>query len=157
MGEKLNLGCGEDYRNGWVNADIRPTVDPDVVVDLDCLPLPFDDNSFEEVLLDNVLEHVTDQYAVLQELHRISKSDATLTFRGPHWNSPGAWIDPTHTRPFSHRTFDHYLLADLFKVEEVSATRIRMGRLLPERFALALADHIGHIISEIEVCVSVRK
>lgn len=157
MGEKLNLGCGDDYREGWVNADIRATVDPDIVVDLDRLPLPFADDTFEVLLLDNVLEHVADQFAVLQELHRITAPGGTITFAGPHWNSPGAWIDPTHTRPFSHRTFDHYLVSDLFNVESVSATRVRMGRLLPERVALVLADHVAHIVSEIEVTVTVRK
>mgnify|MGYP000704003845 CR=1 FL=1 len=157
MGEKLNLGCGDDYRAGWVNADVRPAVDPDVVVDLDCLPLPFADDAFGEILLDNVLEHVDDQYAVLRELHRVAAAGATMTFRGPHWHSPGAWIDPTHTRPFSRRTFEHYLVADLFDVETVSATRVRMGRLLPERVALALGDHVGHLVSEIEVTVSVLK
>lgn len=157
MGQKLNLGCGRDYRDGWVNADIRLEVDPDVVLGLDHLPLPFDDDTFETVLLDNVLEHVDDQLAVLRELHRVSEPGAELTFRGPHWNSHGAWIDPTHTRPFSHETFEHYLVADLFSVENVSARRVRFGRLLPERAALVLADHVGHVVSEIEVTVRARK
>lgn len=155
MGAKLNLGCGDDYRQGWVNADLRRSVEPDVVVDLDCLPLPFADDAFEEVLMDNVLEHVDDQLEVLRELNRISEPGAEITFRGPHWNSAGAWIDPTHTRPFSRKTFDHYLVSDLFEVEDVSATRVRFGRLLPERLALELADHVGHVVSEIEVRVRV--
>jgi SAM-dependent methyltransferase len=156
MGEKLNLGCGNDYRADWVNADIRREVSPDVVVDLDELPLPFKNNAFEEILLDNVLEHTDNQLEVLQELHRIGEPDAKITFRGPHWNSHGAWIDPTHTRPFSEKTFEHYLVEDFFEVEEVSADRIRFGRLFPENLALKLADHIGHIVSEIEVKVHVR-
>jgi SAM-dependent methyltransferase len=155
MDEKLNLGCGQDYREGWVNADIRRAVDPDVIVNLDSLPLPFADDAFEQVLLDNVLEHADDQLRVLHELHRISRPDARITFRGPHWNSHGAWIDPTHTRPFSHKTFDHYLVEDLFEVKRVSADRIRFGRLFPTGLALKLADHVGHIVSELEVTVRV--
>lgn len=157
MEQKLNLGCGEDYREGWVNADIRPEVDPDLVVDLDCPPLPFRDDTFDQILLDNVLEHTTDHFEVLRELYRISKPDAEITFRGPHWNSHGAWIDPTHTRPFSHKTFQHYLVADLFKIEQVRPKRIRFGRLLPRKFALKLADHVGHVVSEIDVTVRVVK
>lgn len=157
MGEKLNLGCGDDYRDGWINADIRGNVNPDVLVDLDQLPLPFKNSTFEEILLDNVLEHVKDQFAVLQELHRIAEAGAKITFRGPHWNSRGAWIDPTHTRPFSVKTFEHYLVEDLFEVERISATRIRFGRLLPQDIALKLADHMGQIVSEIEVEVKVWK
>jgi len=157
MTTRLNLGCGDDYRAGWVNADIRPEVDPDIVVDIDRLPLPFEDNSFEYVLLDNVLEHVSDQFDVLRDLHRISKPGAMMTFRGPHWNSHGAWIDPTHTRPFSHKTFEHYLVADLFEIEDVSITKVRFGRLFPDRVALTLADHIVHVVDEIEVRVRVVK
>lgn len=154
-GTRLNLGCGDDYREGWVNADHRPEVNPDILLDLDYLPLPFRTDSFDCIMVDNVLEHVQDQLAVLRELHRISEPGAELTFRGPHWNSPGAWVDPTHTRPFSIRTFDHYLGAPLFDVQSISARRVRFGRLLPESVALYLADHIGHLVSEIEVVVNV--
>lgn len=157
MNRKLNLGCGDDYRRGWVNADIRRGVNPDILVDLDQLPLPFRKNTFDEMLLDNVLEHMTDQLAVLRELYRISKPGATITFRGPHWHSHGAWIDPTHTRPFSHKTFEHELVSDLFEIEDVSATTIRFGRLMPEAVALFFADHIGQIVSEVEVVVRISR
>lgn len=157
MVDKLNLGCGTDYRDRWVNADMRRSVNPDVVVNLEQLPLPFTDDAFDVILLDNVLEHVSDQLEVLRELYRISKPRARIIVRGPHWNSHGAWIDPTHTRPFSYKTFEHYLVSDLFEVESVSATTIRFGRFLPEKFALLLADHVGHIVSEIEVVVRVSK
>lgn len=156
MGEKLNLGCGDDYRRGWVNADIRREVAPDVVLDLDHSPLPFVDDAFERAVLDNVLEHAADQLEVLRELYRVCEPGAEITFRGPHWNSPGAWIDPTHTRPFSHETFEHYLVSEYFEVEHVSVQRVRLGRLLPERIALAVADHVGHVVSEIEVTVRIR-
>ena len=153
---RLNLGCGDDYRKDWVNVDIRASVGPDIVVDVDHHPLPFRDDTFDEILLDNVLEHLDDQLAALHEIHRIARPGATVTFRGPHWNSHGAWADPTHTRPFTQETFSHYLVEGLFGVEEISCTRIRFGKLLPERTALFLADHIGHIVSEIEVVTTVK-
>lgn len=155
MISKLNLGCGQDYRESWVNADIRKETNPDVIIDINHAPLPFQDNTFEQILLDNVLEHAADQYKVLQELHRICEPGGKITFRGPHWNSPGAWIDPTHTRPFSRNTFNHYLVEDLFEIIDISAKRVRFGRLFPEYIALQLADHVGHVISEIEVTVRV--
>lgn len=153
---KLNLGCGDDYRRGWVNADVRPEVRPDVVVHMDAPYLPFDDEQFDEVLLDNVLEHSTDLFALLREIHRVTEPGGRITFRGPHWHSVGAWTDPTHTRPFTRETFQHELVADLFRVLETSCTRIRFGRLFPESVALALADHVGHLVSEIEVVVECR-
>lgn len=148
---KLNLGCGNDYRPGWINADLRPELEPDVLLDMDVSCLPFEDNTFERVLADNVLEHSSGPFDLLEELHRITTTGAVLTFRGPHWNSMGAWTDPTHTRPFTRETFDHYLLDDLFEIQDVSCTRIRFGRLLPESLALVLADHVGDVVAEIEV------
>lgn len=150
---KLNLGCGDDYREGWINADIRPEVDPDLVLNVDHASLPFADNTFEFVLLDNVLEHSHDLLSLLTELHRVTAPGARLLFRGPHWNSAGAWTDPTHTRPFTHETFEHYLVEPFFAVEQVSCTRVRFGRLVPERVALVLADHVGQVVSEVEVVV----
>lgn len=150
---KLNLGSGSDYREGWINADIRPAVDPDVVLHMDSPYLPFSEETFDYVLSDNVLEHSADQFKLLKELHRITKPGATLVFRGPHWNSAGAWADPTHTRPFTQETFNHYLVTDLFETVSVSCTQIRIGRILPEQIALRLADHLGQIVSEIEVIV----
>ena len=55
---KLNLGCGFDYRPGWINADRFKECKPDVVVDINEPPWPFNDNEFDHILLKHVLEHV---------------------------------------------------------------------------------------------------
>ena len=66
---KLNLGCGSDYRRGYINADrVRGRVD--VVLDLNVLPYPFSDNTVDEILLRHVLEHVDDLRKVMDELWR---------------------------------------------------------------------------------------
>jgi len=154
---KLNLGCGPDYRNGWHNVDIRGAVGPDEVVDLDDVPWPWADGRFELVLMDNVIEHLDDRLATLKELHRITASWGTVVLRFPHWNSPGHYTCPSHTNTLTHRTFENYEVADLFTVREVSARRVRFGRLLPESAALWLGDHIGHLVSEVEVTLDVQK
>ena len=58
MKEKLNLGCGNDIRPDYVNLDVADLEGVDVVHDLDQLPLPFDDESFREILCLDVFEHV---------------------------------------------------------------------------------------------------
>lgn len=53
---KLNVGCGFDLREGYVNVDMNDFHQPDVVaniIDLEGFP----DNAFEEVLAKDVLEH----------------------------------------------------------------------------------------------------
>ena len=52
---KLNLGSGEDIRQDYVNADIRQETNPDILCDMH--NLPFQDESFSEVLLIDVIEH----------------------------------------------------------------------------------------------------
>jgi SAM-dependent methyltransferase len=154
---KLNLGCGDDYRDGWHNVDVRAGVDPDEQVDLNDTPWPWPDGSFEFVLMDNVIEHLDDRLAALQELHRITQAWGTVVLRFPHWNSPGHYTCPSHTNTLTHRTFDNREVADLFSVRDVSARRVRAGRLLPEPAALWLADHIGHLVSGVKVTLEVEK
>ena len=55
---KLNLGCGQNRLDGYVNADREPVVEPDVVMDLEEFPWPFDEHSVDEVMANHVLEHV---------------------------------------------------------------------------------------------------
>lgn len=154
--DKLNLGCGPDIRDGWLNVDIDETYDIDYAWDLDDRPWPWPDNAFSEVAMHNVLEHLDDHLAVLEELYRITQPGGTVTISGPHWNSPGAWIDPTHTRPFTRSMFEHELVRDKFWIRNESATCVRWGRLVPDRVALALADHLSHGVSEITVELGVR-
>lgn len=84
---KLNLGCGEDHRDGWKNIDIRDDVDPDVVADIS--DLPYQDNSIDTILAQDVLEHFEEPVPVLKEWRRLLTDDGTLIIRVPDWNVLG--------------------------------------------------------------------
>ena len=58
MLNKLNLGCGGDYKKGWVNLDYRSNIKTDVKWNLEKFPYPFKPNTFDEILLKSVLEHM---------------------------------------------------------------------------------------------------
>lgn len=105
---RLNLGCGDDIRPGYVNLDVAPLRGVDVVHDLADLPLPFPDAHFEEAVCQDVLEHL-DFVAVLRELHRIMRPGARLHIRSPHFTSRGAFLDPTHRTSFSVETFEFFV------------------------------------------------
>jgi SAM-dependent methyltransferase len=83
---KLNLGCGEDTKAGYLNVDICGT--PEMVCDLSSFPWPWQDNSVEEVYSCHFLEHVPDFEKTILEIHRILKPDGIIHFRVPHFRNP---------------------------------------------------------------------
>ena len=105
--ERLNVGCGTDIRAGYVNLDSVALPGVDVVHDLRVLPLPFANESFDEVLCKDVLEHV-ELVPVMRELHRILRPGGRLRVISPHFTSAAAWVDPTHRTSFSVETFGFF-------------------------------------------------
>jgi SAM-dependent methyltransferase len=114
MNKKLNLGCGTDIKKGWVNLDSADLSGVDVVHDINTLPLPFDDGSFDEVLCNDIIEHIADYVPLLKELHRILAPGGMLHIRVPHFTSTNNFIDPTHRRMFSIFTFDFFVAGTHF-------------------------------------------
>jgi hypothetical protein len=102
---KLNLGCGSQRLEGWVNVDAAATLAPDQVVDLDCTPWPWPDNAAEEILLSHVLEHLgptpREFLAIMTELWRISAPGGRITVIVPHPRHDSFLNDPTHVRPIT--------------------------------------------------------
>ncbi len=105
---KLNIGCGNHILSGWINLDISALPGVEVVHNIESLPLPFPDGKFEEVLCQDVLEHV-EYIPVLREILRTMKKDGSLTIRVPHFTSKHNFMDPTHKKMFSINTFDFFV------------------------------------------------
>lgn len=106
--KKLNLGCGSDYKNGWVNLDINKNVKADIYHNIEKFPYPFHNNSFDFVLLNMVLEHISSPIAVLEEVWRISKPNAMVKVFVPHWSSYLQYSDLTHKSAFSALSFHYF-------------------------------------------------
>ena len=117
---KLNLGCGRDIREGWINLDAVALAGVDVTADLDncaAVPLPFPDNHVDEFLLSHLLEHISFPLPLMQELWRVAKPDAVMTIRVPHGASDHAWTDPTHVRPYFGRSFGYFSQPFYFRAD----------------------------------------
>jgi SAM-dependent methyltransferase len=106
---RLNLGCGDDYREGWVNVDVGKCR-KDVEHNLETLPLPFADNQFDYILLQHVIEHVArDKFPLfMRELHRISAPHGVIHIEAPYFNSKNAWTDFTHKNFITEESFGYF-------------------------------------------------
>ena len=106
--KKLNFGCGDDIKEGYVNADVVRMKGVDIVHDFNKFPYPFKNNEFDEIYTSHVLEHLDDLGNVMKELKRISKTGARIIIRVPHFSCGVSYRDPTHKRLFSYFTFDYF-------------------------------------------------
>ena len=105
----LNLGCGNRPLLGAHNHDRRkhaPFVD--TAHDLNQVPWPWPDGTFERVVAEDVLEHLDDVVGFMDEAHRILKPGGLLRVRVPHYRSENAAIDPTHRRGFHPRSLEFF-------------------------------------------------
>lgn len=82
---KLNLGCGTDKISGYANIDIRPEVDPDMIMDLNKTPYPFDTNSIDEIKAKDFIEHFSFRRtkAIVSEWFRILKQGGKMYIQCP--------------------------------------------------------------------------
>ena len=83
---KLNLGCGSNKIEGWVNVDLVEEFKPDLLHDIS-LPFPYKDNSVDEILAKDILEHFDKylRYVVFYEWARILKIGGIITIVVPNF------------------------------------------------------------------------
>lgn len=81
----LNIGCGNRYREGWVNIDLKPA-SPDVIAWDVSEGLPFEDESFDVVYHSHILEHFGREQAplFLRECHRVLKHGGIIRVVTPN-------------------------------------------------------------------------
>ena len=100
----LQIGCGEDQLEGYVNLDLHSDVDPDVVHNIEDTPWPFRSGSFDEVVANHVLEHVLPDAIpnVFAEAGRVLSPGGVLRIAVPIGSA--AFTDPTHKNFWTYET-----------------------------------------------------
>lgn len=101
----INLGSGSDIRENFINHDIFKLPGIDVVHDLNIYPWPWLDNCADTVVAKDVLEHLYNFMAAMEEIYRILKPGGRVFISVPYWNSVSCHGDPTHQRGFHELTF----------------------------------------------------
>jgi hypothetical protein len=106
---KLNMGCGFKKLDDHWNVDIEKRCNPDQVLDFEVTPWPYEDNFFDKINADNILEHLGQDPKVftkiIKEMYRVSKDQAEWFINVPHHRCDLYWDDYTHVRPLSAKTF----------------------------------------------------
>lgn len=109
---KLNFGCGTDIRKDFINLDIVKLDGVDVMWNINEVPYPFESNSFDYILCNDIIEHI-DFIKTMKELYRILNEQGKIAIRVPHFTSRNNFSDPTHINRFSILTFDSFIKSNL--------------------------------------------
>ncbi len=128
----------------------------DVRHDLDNYPWPFEDNQFEEVYANSVIEHIEDLLSCFGELHRILKPNGIFKGGVSWYNYGGAFGDPTHKQFFTKTTFDYltgkseysYIeTTGVWEIVKLEFTPTKYGKFVP--FKQKLLPRIGGVLGNI--------
>ncbi len=106
---RLNLGCGTDFKAGWVNHDCMERPGVGQVHDLNVYPWPWDGDSVAEVVAKDVLEHLADKLRPAAELWRICRHGARVELMMPNGlTNDRQWFHPGHHLAYHPGNFEIY-------------------------------------------------
>jgi len=110
---KLDLGCGNNKKEGFVGVDCIKFPAVDIVADLKD-PWPWESNSVFEVHSSHFIEHLSqkERCHFANELYRVLIPGGKATIIVPHWASCRAYGDPTHIMPAVSEFWFYYLSKD---------------------------------------------
>ena len=106
---RLNLGSGGRPLDGYLNVDKNPNAPAvNIVHDLDQYPWPFGEESIDEIVMSQCLEHLIDHNKAMKEIHRVLRRGGIARISVPHFTWQLAFQDPTHRHFFGYNTFTYY-------------------------------------------------
>jgi hypothetical protein len=104
---KIDFGCGPSKLPGYTGLDLFAWPGVDVVC-TDGMRIPLPDDSVSEVYTRMCLEHVTDIFAVMNELWRVCEPGALIRIEVPHSSLTSCRDDLDHKRTFTFRMFEYH-------------------------------------------------
>lgn len=102
---RLNLGCCDDYREGYVNIDRSRSFKADQYFDFE-EPWPVKAATISEIIAFHIVEHIIDLRHFMRESHRVLIKNGLMHIKAPWWSGHWAVGDPTHVRLINDMTFN---------------------------------------------------
>ena len=162
--KKLNFGCGKEILENYDNMDVQEGEGICKSFDFDISRYPIKENTYEEVLMKMIIEHLNKPKQALEELYRICKPNAKIIITTPYYNNKGAYTDMTHRSFFSDRSFVNFVnevnqtnKEKRFELISLRLIPTRLGRLFPKNFRRRLSSVMAGIIKSIYVELKVLK
>jgi SAM-dependent methyltransferase len=98
--KRINIGAGHDIKEGWDNHDYTKFDGINIVFNLEDKDWPIEDNTYDYILCNHIIEHVNDLWKLFNDLHRISKPDAIIKIEVPHFSTNFAFTQIDHKHYF---------------------------------------------------------
>ena len=117
----LNLGCGDDILDGFINIDKEFSAEDHMkhrgklwVCNLEAAWPPLD-GTVDYVLAKDIIEHLPDKIHTMNEAHRILKNGGIFEIHVPTTDGTGAFQDPTHVSFWNRRSFLYYEHGNIYR------------------------------------------
>jgi len=105
---KLYLGAGAKRLDGYIHVDLEPGEGIDLVYDLNEVPWPWDDESADIIVAEDLVEHLKiSLIEFCEEAWRVLAPGGELFIRTPHHSGDSSWIDPTHRWHLNEQSFQY--------------------------------------------------
>jgi len=146
-GRLLDLGCGKAPLLAWYAphvsdatlvdwaGSLHPNPLLNIVADLN-EPLNLADESFDTVILSDVLEHIAEPSRLLGEISRVMTPDGTLLMNVPFYY-------PLHEEPFDYMRYTRHALARMSDKAGLGVVEIRSIGGAPEVLADVSSKLLG--------------
>lgn len=107
--KKIDVGCGQNKRDGFFGLDITQYEGVDMEFDARWNKLPFKDNQLEHIYCSHFMEHLTFDEAIftLNEFYRVLMVGGKLEIVVPHAMSYAQVTDLSHKSAWTEDTFGY--------------------------------------------------
>jgi len=145
---KLDVGCGQNKKDGFLGIDIISAEEVDFVLDITKEKLPIEDNSVDEMFSNHFFEHIDSPKEALEELIRVSVHGAQFEVWTPYLKSNDAFL-LGHRHFYNEKIWRHICIEyPHFWLKDVEAT-LRLDKL-----CYVLTPHISAKLEKLNIPLS---